>query len=212
MLSNSKNRSLDQRSISDETQAVIPTGVLTFEDATSKFDGNPAVKGNKELALTLVILVICTFFEICFCFAYPDKWLVITIIMVIFAAVLITGTLYLGSSLVETPYGKIYSSSSSVLYPKINAYNGRVDSKFAKFQEDLGVRYAAQDFYKNQIKKNPELWLKYMFYREQAEKLENITKALPQPPVVEQEQLEWYKSQRDHYYDLFINTKNEVAQ
>ena len=207
MLTDSENGPLDQRSISDENQAVIPTGVLTFEDVTSKFDGKPAVKGDKEFALSLVALVICTFFGICFCFAYPDKWLEITVIMAISTAVLITGVLYLGSTLVETPYGKIYYSSSSILYPKINAYSGCVDSKVAKFQEDLGVRYAAQDFYTNQIRRNPVLWLQYMFYREQAEKLENITKALPQPPVVEQEQLEWYKSQRDHYYDLFINAQ-----
>lgn len=99
-----------------------------------------------------------------------------------------------------------------ILYPKIDVGSGKASNTVVELCKDLGVHDTAQDFYVSKVKHNPVLWLQYMFYREQIEDLENITTALPQPPTAEQEHLEWYKSQCDHYYDLFINAHNEAAQ
>lgn len=207
-----ESQSLNQRNIGDETQVPQPAGVLTFEDVASKFNGEPASRDNKEFIICLVILAAIILAGIILGFKHPERVLEIIFVVALFATVLI-GVPLLASdvTLAETPYGEIYccDAISRITYPSVDAYSGRARYKGAKFQENLGVRDAAQDFYKNQIKNNPALLLKYMFYREQAEKLENILKGLPKPPAPEQEQLEWYTSQRDRYYDLFINAEHE---
>ena len=210
MLSGSENRPLDQENIENETLVSQPAGVLTFEDFASKFNGKPASRDNKEFIICLVILAAIIVVGIVLGFKHPERVLEIIFVVALFATVLI-GVPLLASdvTLAETPYGEIYccDAISRITYPIVDFYSGRARYKDAKFQENLGVRYASQDFYKNQIKKNPELWLRYMFYREQVEKLENIIKGLPKPPAEEQERLEWYTAQRDHYYDLFINAQ-----
>lgn len=212
MLSGSENRPLDQENIENETLVSQPAGVLTFEDVARKFNGKPASRDNKEFIICLVILAAIIVVGIVLGFQHPERVLEIVFVVALFATVLIGVPLLATEvTLVETPHGEIYcyKGISSITYPIVDFHSGRARYKGAKFQEDLGVRYAAQDFYKNQIKKNPALWLKYMFYREQAEKLDNILKELPKPPAPEQERLEWYTARRDHYYDLFINAAHE---
>lgn len=204
-----ESQSLNQRDIGDETQVSQPAGVLTFEDVASKFNGEPASKDKKEFIICLVILAAIIVVGIVLGFKHPERVLEIVFVVALFATVLIGVPLLAAEvTLVETPYGEIYcyKGISSITYPIIDVHSGRARYKDAKFQENLGVRDTAQDFYKNQIKNNPALWLKYMFYREQAEKLENIIKGLPKPPAEEQEQ-RWYTARRDHYYDLFINAQ-----
>ena len=211
MLSGSENRPLDQGNIEDKTLVSQPAGVLAFEDVASKFNGEPASRDNKEFIICLVILSAIILAGIILGFKHPERVLEIVFVVAVFATVLLGLPLVVipKVTLAETPYGKIYCGDGlgNITYPSVDAYSGRARYKDAKFQENLGVRYAAQDFYKNQIKKNPELWLRYMFYREQVEKLENIIKGLPKPPAEEQGRLEWYTAQRDHYYDLFINAQ-----
>lgn len=213
MLSGSENRPLDQGNIGAETQVSQPAGVLTFEDVASKFNGEPAIRNNKEFIICLVILAAVILTGIVLGFKHPERVLEIVFVVAVFATVLLGLPLIAipKIALAETPYGKIYCGDGLgyITYPNVDTYSGRARYKDAKFQENLGVRSAAQDFYKNQIKKNPALWLQYMFYREQAEKLENILKGLPKAPALEQEHLEWYTSQRDHYYNLFINAEHE---
>lgn len=210
MLSGSEKQPLDQGNIGTETQVSQPAGVLTFEDVAGKFNGEPASEDNKGSIICLVILAAIILVGVILGFKHPERVLEIVFVVAVFATVLIGVPLLVTEvTLVETLYGKIYcyKGVSSITYPIVDFYSGRARYKDAKFQENLGVRYAAQDFYKNQIKKNPELWLRYMFYREQVEKLENIIKGLPKPPAEEQEWLNWYTVQRDHYYDLFINAQ-----
>jgi hypothetical protein len=210
MLSGSENQPLDQGEHRDGTQVPQPAGVFTFEGFASKFNGEQASKNNKGSIICLVILTAIILVGLILGFKHPERVLEIVFVVAVFATVLIGVPLLVTEvTLVETPYGEIYcyKGVSSITYPIVDAYSGRARYKDAKFQENLGVRDAAQDFYKNQIKKNPELWLRYMFYREQVEKLENIIKGLPKPPAEEQGRLEWYTAQRDHYYDLFINAQ-----
>ena len=194
------------------TQDSQPGGVATFEDVISKFNGKPADKYDKKILLLQSILGALVVTGVVLCFIFPETWrdyIAVIVVLALFTVGLFP-FVYFGNTLAEMPYGRISWSSNfgGVSYPKIYSNNGRACNTVVDFN-DLGVRPDAYKFYTNQIKRNPALWLQYMFYREQVEKLENITKALPQSPVVEQGQLEWYKSQRDYYYGLFINAAHE---
>lgn len=215
MSNNTIGKAPEEQFIATETQVTKHVGVLTFEDSTSKFDGKTIKKNDSIFIAPALIIALYILMGIVFCFTYQDKWLDISFMTVVFAtaSVFMYFSLLYMKPLVDTPYGNIYydSSINSILYPNIDTYSGKLDYQSIKVQEDLGVNCAAQKFYMNKIKYNPELWLQYVFYHEQAVKLEKIIKGLPKPPAPEQEQLEWYTTQRDHHYDLFINAQNEVT-
>jgi len=215
-MSNNKCEKVSNKKHINIQDSSKPIGALTFEGVISKFNGKAADKYDKKILLVQSILGALVVTGIVLCFIIPEEIqsfaTLTTILAMIFVGLFSFG--YFGSTLVKMPYGRLSwaSSMGCILYPKIDVDSGKASNTIVELCKDLGVYSAAHKFYTNQIKRNPVLWLQYMFYREQVEKLENTTKALPQPPVVEQEQLEWYKVQRDHYYDLFINAQEQAAQ
>lgn len=215
-MSNSICEQVSNKKRTNAQDSSKPIVALTFEDVISKFNGKPADKYDKGVLLLQSVLGALVVAGVVLCFIIPEEiqsFATLTAILaMMFVGLFSFG--YFGSTLVKMPYGRLSwaSSMGCILYPKIDVDSGKASNAIVELCKDLGVRYDAQKFYTNQIKRNPALWLQYMFYRDQAGKLENITTALPKPPTTEQELLEWYKSQRDYYYDLFINAHNEAAQ
>lgn len=215
-MSNSICEQVSNKKRTNAQDSSKPIVALTFEDVISKFNGKLADKYDKGVLLLQSVLGALVVAGVVLCFIIPEEiqsFATLTAILaMMFVGLFSFG--YFGSTLVKMPYGRLSwaSSMGCILYPKIDVDSGKASNAIVELCKDLGVRYDAQKFYTNQIKRNPALWLQYMFYRDQAGKLENITTALPKPPTAEQELLEWYKSQRDYYYDLFINAHNEAAQ
>jgi len=199
-----------------------PSGVVTFEEATKRFDeeAHPLKSfSGPPLRLLLVSLAAIIFFICCGIIGdiLPPH---ITTLCLIGGSLLF---LHLSSvsRVADTPYGNIVrlmryrtqsqseESSYIFIYPALSPKTGRVRRQSVTYEE-LGLRNKeAYVFYEQKIKESPVSWLQYMFYRTQVEKLENITQSFPVPPTAEQERLDWYKGQRDHFYNLFINTQEE---
>lgn len=213
-MSNNKCENVSNKKHINIQDSSKPIGALTFEGVISKFNGKAADKYDKKILLVQSILGALVVTGIVLCFIFPEIWMDYIAVIVVLA-LLAVGLFpfgYFGNTLVEIPYGRISYSMGYILYPKIDVGSGKASNTVVELCKDLGVHDTAQDFYVSKVKHNPVLWLQYMFYREQIEDLENITTALPQPPTAEQELLGWYKSQRDHYYNLFINAHNNAAQ
>ena len=202
-----------------ETQEVVtttvrPSGAVTFEEAVERFDGKvPFFKGFSICHLLFFFSLTMLAFAVYY--AVIGQPLENNAVLGIFGAggTLASFVISLGIRVANTPYGSI----SRVLqcywlvffyefrYPSLSPETGKVRWRTVA-NSQLGIKNDdAYTLYEQKMKQNPVLWLKYMFYRDQAHGWKIKMEGMDVPPKEFKENFEWCDSQATEYYSLFIN-------
>lgn len=198
-----------------------PSGVVTFEEASERFDGKvPFFKGfsiwHFLLCFSLALLSFVVYRTV------TGKLLENDAILWLFGAggALASFVISLGIRVTNTPYGSI----SRVLqcywpvffyefrYPALSPETGKVRWRTVA-NSQLGIQNDdAYTFYEQKMKQNPVLWLKYVFYRDQAYDWMKKMEGMDVPPKEFQDNFEWYDSQAEKHYNLFINATDKLEK
>lgn len=198
-----------------------PSGVVTFEEASERFDGKvPFFKGfsiwHFLLCFSLAMLSFCVYRTVtgkplgnaAIFWPFGVSWVLVSLVLLI------------GIRVTNTPYGSINRVLQcqwlvffyEFRYPALSPETGRVRWRTV-VNSELGIHTDdAYTFYERKMKQNPVLWLQYMFYRDQSNDWKKKMEGMDVPPKEFKENFEWCNSQAEKHYNLFINTTDNLEK
>ena len=203
------------------TTTARPSGVVTFEEASERFDGKvPFFKGfgfwHFLLCFSLAMLSFCVYRTVtgkplgnaAIFWPFGVSWALVSLVLLI------------GIRVTNTPYGSINRVLQcqwpvffyEFRYPALSSETGRVRWRTV-VNSELGIHTDdAYNFYERKMKQNPVLWLQYMFYRDQSNDWKKKMEGMDVPLKEFQENFEWCNSQAEKHYNLFINTTDNLEK
>lgn len=193
----------------------IPTGVVTFEEASECFDGNMP-KGRYYPAYVFLWITIVIVFLGVYIHSkgnYVFETILWLCSFLCFGLFLFIRFGFFGRKIVDTPYGSIlcsiFFSDLFISFPKLDYETGKVSWSYFIYSSPLALcdyHNKYRNIYIESIKRNPTAWLKHQFYRElESECLEEI-KSIPNSSHYLRNRWEWYNLQKDKYYNLFTQS------